>query len=198
MAPRPAPAGRAALLAVVFLILILSPCLGLAGGVAYLSLNREGVFTRWRSLGAPPGGAAGFVAGDTSVIFAAAEGGAVYRCDPASRARDACWLRAEPPFSVDPRADYEHSVISGEPPAPPPGQLVDALYVSRFYAELAVEARYHLLADGTVWVWLHESGSYDALLVLLGAPVLGLCAGLAAILLIALALPFFRRRAPAA
>ena len=70
---------------------------------------------------------------------------------------------------------------------PPPEAPVDVLYVSRFYAEMAVEARYALLPDGTVWVWFHESSGYLALLVLLGSPVLGFGVGfvLAVILLVA-------------
>lgn len=196
-APARATRSKAWLAVAVLLILVLSPCLGLGGGVAYLAAHRDGAFARWRSLGSPPGGAASLVAGDTTVIYAAAAGGAVYSCPPTSQARDACWSLAAEPYTVDSRADYEHSVISGEPP-PPPQTPVDVLYVSRFYAEMAVEARYALLPDGTVWVWFHESGSYLSLLVLMGAPVLGFVLGVVLAIVLLIVQGVRRRPTPAA
>jgi len=194
VSPR-APGSKTWLAVAVLLILVLSPCVGLGGGVAYLLAYREGAFSRWRSLGSPPAPATALYAGDTAVIYAAAADGNVYTCPPTSQARDACWTLAAPPYTVDTRADYEHSVISGDPP-PPPEAPVDVLYVSRFYAEMAVEARYALLPDGTVWVWYFESAGYLSLLVLLGSPVLGFGLGfvLAVILLLAQGA---RRPAPA-
>ena len=194
--PRRAPGSKTWLAVAVLAILMLSPCLGLGGGVAYLLAYRDGAFSRWRSLGSPPAPATALYAGDTTVIYAAAADGNVYSCPPTSQARDACWTLAAGPYAVDPRADYEHSVIPGDPP-PPPQTPVDVLYVSRFYAEMAVEARYALLPDGTVWVWFHESAGYLSLLVLLGAPVLGLLLGLALALILLLAQGVRRRPAPA-
>jgi hypothetical protein len=196
-APRRTPGSRAWLAVAVLLILVLSPCVGLGGGVAYLAAHREGAFTRWRSLGSPPGGAASLVAGDTTVIYAAAADGNVYSCPPTSQARDACWSLAAEPFTVDSRADYEHSVIPGEAP-PPPQTPVEVLYVSRFYAEMAVEARYARLPNGTVWVWFHESSGYLSLLVLMGAPALGFVLGVVLAIVLLIAQGVRRRPTPAA
>ncbi len=191
-----APGSKTWLAVAVVAILVLSPCVGLSGGVAYLLAYREGTFSRWRSLGSPPAPAMALYAGDTTVIYAAAADGNVYSCPPTSQAREACWTPAAPPYTVDSRADYEHSVISGDPP-PPPETPVDVLYVSRFYAELAVEARYALLPDGTVWVWYHESAGYLSLLVLLGSPVLGFGLGFVLAVILLLAQGVRRRPAPA-
>ena len=196
MSSRPGLSSRAWLAILTLAILVLSPCLGLGAGVAYLSVYSQGAFSRWHSLGMPPEPIAGFVTGDTEVLYVATETGSVYLCEADSRARDACWLPADPPYTVDERSDYEHSVIPGDPPSPPPGEPVEVLYVSRFYAELAVETRYVLLADGTVWVWLYQSSGYLGLLVLLAAPVLGLGAGL--VLIVILVIINRLRRRPAA
>jgi hypothetical protein len=195
MSSRSGASSRTWLAIAVLLILVLSPCLGLGGGVAYLAAHRNGSLSRWHSLGQPPAPVSGFVTGDVNVIYAATNDGRVFSCESESRTRDACWVLAEPPYTVDDRADFEHSVISGDPP-PPPAEPVESLYVSRFYAEMAIEARYVLLGDGTVWVWLHQASGYTALLVLLAAPVLGLGLGLVLIVVLVI-LNLVRRRRPA-
>ncbi len=184
MTPSPAPTTRtrppsrtAGLAVVIFLVLICSPCLGLGGAVAYLGGQSGGQFAHWRSLAAPPETAVGFVAADPNQVYVATQSGQVYVCDHhQAPVNTQCWQPAEAPYAVEQETDYQHSVFAGEVP-PPPGEAVDAVYVALFYAEVAFEARYVLLTDGTIWVWEYGTNSNGSLLVLLAGPVLGLALG---------------------
>ena len=92
------PSRTSGLAVVVFLLLICSPCLGLGGGIAYLSGQREGRFARWRSLAAPPETATAFVAADPFQVYVNTTSGQVYRCAHGQQAAGAqCWLLAEEP-----------------------------------------------------------------------------------------------------
>jgi hypothetical protein len=177
----PLPSRTSALAVVVFVILICSPCLGLGGGLAYLNAESAGRWARWRSLASPPEMAVGFVTADPSVVYVTTATGLVYACnhggDPAGRS---CWQAAEAPYTINSETDFERSVFSGAVP-PPPGEVTDVVYTSLIYADAAYEARYALLADGSVWVWEYGGGAYGPLVVLLAGPVLGLALGVAAI-----------------
>ena len=183
-APTRTPSRASGLAVLIFLILICSPCLGLGGALAYQSSSLAASFNRWRALGAPPAPADGFVAADPTVVYVATAGEQVYACRPTRAAADgACWQPATAPFAIDEDADFEHSVYSGEVP-PPPGETLDVVFVSIFYADAAFEARYALLADGTVWVWEYDTSSNMALLVLLAGPVVGLALGVIVIVIL--------------
>ena len=192
-APRP-PSRTSALAVVVFLVLICSPCLGLAGGLAYQSNQGLGRFTRWRSLAAPPETAVAFVTADPTRVYLTTVSDQVYVCEISQASPgQACWQPAEAPYAIDNETDFEHSVFSGDVP-PPPGETTDQVYVSIFYGDAAFEARYALLTDGTVWVWEYGANSNQALLVLLAGPVVGLALGLVLVLAL-LAFNATRRRA---
>jgi hypothetical protein len=177
--------------------LVCSPCLGLVGGVVYLNGQSAGQFARWRTLSAPPETAVSFVAADPFRVYVSTLSGQVYVCDhDGAPVNSDCWLLAEEPYAIATDTDFERSVFSGEVP-PPPGETTDAVYVSLIKAEAAYEARYVLLADGTVWVWEFGADSRQSLLVLLGGPVLGLALG-GVVILALLVLNATRRRAGAA
>jgi hypothetical protein len=181
MTPSPAPArspsSTSALAVVVFLILICSPCLGLGGGLVYQRSLGQGQFAFWRSLAAPPEAAVAFVTADPNRVYVTTVSDQVYVCEHNGAAADRdCWLLAEEPYTIDNETDFEHSVFSGQVP-PPPGETTDVVYVSIFFADAAFEARYALLADGTVWVWEYGASSNQSLLVLLAGPVVGLALG---------------------
>jgi len=190
-----APSRTSALAVIVFLVLICSPCLGLAGGAAYLQAERQGRLARWRPLAAPPEPAVAFVTADPNQVYVSTVSGQVYRCrhnsDPVDRQ---CWLLAEEPYTIASESDFEHSVFTGQVP-PPPGDLTDVVYVSIFYADAAFEARYALLADGTVWVWEYAASSNMSLLVLLAGPVVGLVLGVIVVLALLVFAATQRRRA---
>lgn len=194
-ASRSAPS-RVSLLAITVLIILLcSPCLGLGGSVVYLNLGGDGRFSRWRSLSSPPAGAVALVTADPNVVYAEAADGGVYVCSHNGRAAGAgCWAAAEPPYEVSSDADFERSFFTGTVP-PPPGETVDQLYVSLDFVELGLEARYAVLADGTVWVWEYSASSYDSLIVLLAGPVVGLALGLIVVGVLVAANMARRRRA---
>jgi hypothetical protein len=184
---RSTPSRTSLLALAVLAILLCSPCLGLGGGLAYVSAAGQGRWARWRSLSAPPAGATALVTADPNVVYVEAAEGGVYVCAHNGDAAGAgCWTAAALPYNVASEADFEHAVFSGTVP-PPPGEAVDQLYVSIFFAEAAFEARYAVLADGTVWVWEYSANSYDSLVALLLGPVIGLVLGLAAIGLLLLA-----------
>ncbi|MCC7361185.1 MAG: hypothetical protein IT317_16995 [Anaerolineales bacterium] len=186
-AARSAPSRASGLAVLIFLVLVCSPCLGLGGALAYQANDGPARFTRWRSLGAPPEAAVAFVAADPMVVYVETETGTVYACRPKRASSDgACWQPAAAPYDIDPEADFEHSVYSGDVP-PPPGETRDVVFVSIFYADAAFEARYALLADGTIWVWEYSASSNLALLVLLAGPVVGLALGLVVIVILLIA-----------
>ena len=187
------PARTSGLAVVVCLLLVCSPCLGLAGGAAYLNVQGDGRFARWRSLAAPPEPAVSFVAADPFQVYVNTTSGQVYRCahgqQPAGRQ---CWLLADEPYAITAETDFEHSVFGGAVP-PPPGDTTDTVYVSLFQEDAAYEARYALLTDGTIWVWEYATDSNQSLIVLLAGPVLGLALG-GVVVLALLSLSAARRR----
>jgi hypothetical protein len=184
--PRAAPSRSSVLALVILVILLCSPCLGLGGGLAYVNALGQGRFARWRSLAAPPAGAVALVTADPNRVYVETGSGAIFGCAHNGRAAGlGCWTAAEPPFAIDSQADFERAVFSGDVP-PPPGDPVDQLPVSLIYADAAWEARYAVLADGTVWVWEYSAGGYDSLVALLLGPVVGLGAGLLVIGLLVL------------
>jgi hypothetical protein len=167
-------AGRSRLLLASVAVLLILPCFGLMGGGSYLWARQQGVFSRWRSLGAPPGGAVGIAAADPSLVYVRTAQGNLYGCshERGQQAR-ACWVAARQPLSVDPDARAGESVFRGEP-KPAPGQVVDALEVTTWYPEDAVETRYVVLQDGTVWKWEYDVGAYLSLFILTVGPAVGM------------------------
>jgi hypothetical protein len=185
-APRPAPSRSSVLALAVLVILLCSPCLGLGGGLAYVNALGQGRFARWRSLNAPPAGAAALVTADPNLVYVESGSGAIFVCAHNGRAAGAaCWVTAQPPYAIAAEADFERAVFSGAVP-PPPGDPVDQLPVSIILADAAWEARYAVLSDGTVWVWEYSAGGYDSLVALLLGPVVGLVLGLIVIGLLVL------------
>lgn len=193
---RPAPSPASALVLVVLAILLCSPCLGLGGSAAFLSTGGQGRLSRWRPLSAPPAGAAALVTADPNIVYVETGSGAIFVCEHSGDPAGAdCWQAAEPPFEIASEANFERAVYSGAVP-PPPGEAVDQLYVSIIFAEAAFEARYAVLADGTVWVWEYDANSYASLVVLLLGPVVGLVLGLVVIGLLIITGAGRRRASP--
>lgn len=191
-----APSRTSALAVLVFLLLICSPCLGLGGGLAYLRLEGQGALARWRPLAALPETAVAFVTADPNRVYVSTVSGQVYVCRHNAPTDGQCWLLAEEPYTIASESDFEHSVFTGQVP-PPPGDLIDTVYVSIFYGDAAFEARYALLADGSVWVWEYSASSNMALLVLLAGPVIGLVLGVLVALALLVIAAVRRRRAAA-
>jgi hypothetical protein len=167
------------LLATGFLVALL-PCLGLVGGGAYLKARQAGAFSRWRSLGVPPGTGVDLVTGDIDVVYVRTASGDLHACRHrgAGAARD-CWERAQEPLSVDPDVRFDQRVYEREV-QPPGGTVLDSLYVARWYAEDAFETRYVLIEDGTVWKWEYDVGGNWSLLILLAGGLAGMVLAMAA------------------
>ena len=165
---------RARLLLITAAILLLLPCLGLGGGFAYLRVRKTGVLTRWRSLGAAPGGGVEILTADIGVVYVAAGTGKAYGCKHRGRTADRdCWHEAQEPLIVDDDTKFDVRLFEGEVVAPS-GTVLDSLDVTIWRAEDVFETRYVLLEDGTVWKWEYDVGSYWSFTLL----VLGLAAGL--------------------
>ena len=179
-------------------ILAVLPCLGLVGSSVYLRARQAGALSRWRSLGAPPGGGVDIVTGDTNVVYVRASTGSVYSCEHrATRGAQDCWDTAQEPLRIDPKAKFDKSLYEGEVELPAE-TVVDSLDVAVWYAEDAFETRYVLLDDGTVWKWDYDVGAYWSLLILILGPLAGLVLGIgAAVALWApVAVQALRRRRP--
>ena len=190
------PSSRARLLLATALLVALLPCLGLLGGAAYLKVRQGGTLSQWRSLGAPPGAGVDLVTGDPDVVYVRTTSGDVYGCRHRGSGppRD-CWERAQEPLSVDPQARFDQRVYQGEV-QPPPGRVLDTLYVARWYAEDAFETRYVLIEDGTVWKWEYDVGGNWSLLILLAGGLAGVALAMAAaaVIWLPVALRALRRR----
>ena len=172
--PRRRLSARARRLLTTAAILILLPCLGLGGSVAFLRARQAGMLTRWRSLGAVPGGGVEILTADIGVVYVAAATGKLYGCKHRGRpAAGDCWYEAQEPLTIDDKANFDTRVFQGEVVAPS-GTVVDSLDVAIWRAEDTFETRYVLLEDGTVWKWEYDVGSYWSLTML----ILGLAAGL--------------------
>lgn len=163
------------------LVLVLLPCLGCIGSVVFAGLQRAGNLSRWQALGGPPGGGAGIVAGDLDVLYVRAKSGQVYRCEHRKPEPTDCWTEAQAPYDVDPEVT-DDSRVYAEDVEPPPGNVVDSLEVTIWYAEAAYETRYVLLDDGLAWRWDYEIGSYSSLFILICGPTIGLGLALLAVL----------------
>jgi hypothetical protein len=175
---------RARLLLATGAILVLLPCLGLMGAGAYIRARRAGAFSRWRSLGQPPGTGVDIVTGDADVVYVRTATGLVYRCDHGeTRAAEDCWDYAQEPLTVHSKARLGTSVYQGEL-EPPPGTVVDTLHVTIWYAEDAFETRYVLLEEGTVWMWQYDVGAYWTLSILLIGPAVGAAIGIVAVIVL--------------
>ena len=162
----------------------LLPCLGLLGSGAYLRARQTGAFSRWQSLGAPPGRAVNIVTGDRDVVYVRTAAGVIYGCTHAEAYEPVnCWGVAQEPLLVDRKARFGVRLYTGEV-KPPAGTLVDTLHVTVWYAEDAFETRYALLQDGTVWMWEYDRGAYWTLLILIVGPLAGLAVGIAASVLL--------------
>lgn len=182
---RPAPSAAAGAALLILVIVLLTPCVGLAGSVGYLSLRTSGALSRWRSLGTPPEAAAEIAAGDTERLYVRTDSGSLYRCENFSWQRSgACWVPSQAPFDLDPNADFAKGLFGGQVP-PPPGEVRDELKVMAWFAEDAFETRYAVLADGSVWVWQYDVGSYRNLAVLAVGPLAGFGLGLVVAALLA-------------
>jgi hypothetical protein len=158
---------------------ILLPCLGLLGSGAYLRARQAGAFSRWQSLGAPPGRAVNIVTGDLDVVYVRTAAGVIHGCVRAEAYEPVnCWGEAQEPLLIDPEARFDERLYAGEV-KPPAGTVVDTLSVAVWYAEDAYETHYALLEDGTVWKWEYDTGGYWSLLILVLGPLAGLAAGIA-------------------
>jgi hypothetical protein len=175
---------RARLLLATGAILVLLPCLGLTGGAAYIWARQTGAFSRWRSLGQPPGTGVDIVTGDHDVVYVRTATGSIFGCEHReTRAPDDCWEDAQEPLSVDSEARFDTRLYEREV-EPPPGTVVDTLYVTFWYAEDAFEIRYVLLEDGTVWKWEYDVGSYLNLAILLLGLAVGGAIGVVAVVVL--------------
>jgi len=178
------PWSGARLLLATLALLILLPCLGVLGGAGFLGLRQSGAFSRWRSLGAPPGGGAEIITGDLEVVYVRAHNGAAYSCAYGEKPAPAdCWRPAVEPFRVDPEATFGERVLEKDVP-PPAGTVSDTLEVTAWYAEDAFEARFALLDDGTLWVWRYDVGSYLYLFILVVGLVVGGLVGVVGVVLL--------------
>jgi hypothetical protein len=128
----------------VFLFLILSLVCALAGFSLAWAMNNR-VFTRWQTLGAPPGGAVDILDADESFVYAMTSQNEVYRWLTT-------WEKAQP---------LEHPLLDPnrvcEPLTPrlpsPPGKVIDRIEGTQCYADGAAYFHYVLLEDGSVWEW---------------------------------------------
>jgi len=165
---------RGRLLLTTAAILILLPCLGLGGSVAYLRARRASLLSRWQSLGAVPGGGVDILTADLNVVYVAATTGKLYRCEHRgpTAARN-CWDEVQEPLTVDDEATFDRRLFQGQV-VPPAGTVVDSLDVTIWRAEDAFETRYVLLEDSTVWKWEYDVGGYWTFTILVVGPAVGL------------------------
>lgn len=185
---------RARLLLATGVILILLPCLGLMGSLAYLRARQAGAFSRWRSLGAAPGHAAEILSGDADVVYVRTTAGNIYRCTHwAKPVAGDCWQDAQGPLYINPDATFDQGLFRGEP-NPPPGTVLDSLHVTVWYAENAYETRYVLLEDGTVWTWEYDTGGYWLLFIIMLGPAAGLALAIGLVILWGVAMHLRRVR----
>ena len=176
---------RARLLVATAIVLLALPCLGLVGSVSYFSARKAGVFSRWRSLGMPPGGGVGIVTGDISVVYVRTGAGAVFGCSDhrGRKLPDDCWREGREPYGIDRKAAFDSRVYEGEA-KPPPGTVVDSLEVSIRYGDAAFETRYVLLEDGTLWKWEYDVSAYGDLGTIVLGPLAGMALGIVAVIVI--------------
>jgi len=177
---------RGRLVLATLALLTLLPCAGLLGGLGYLQLRRNGAFSRWRTLSAPPGGGVDILTGDLQDVYVRSASGAIYGCAYGKKPVAAdCWEPATEPLPVDERADFVQRLFNREV-RPPAGTVQDTLAVTVWYAEAAFESRFALLANGTVWVWEYGVNSYLSLFVLVVGLVAGAALGLVAVVVLLL------------
>ncbi len=185
---------RARLLLATGVILVLLPCLGLMGSLAYLRARQAGAFSHWRSLGAAPGHAVDIVTGDMYVVYVRTASGIIYGCRHWDKpAAGDCWQKAQQPLSIDPDTQFDQSLFRGEP-RPPPGAVTDSLKATVWYGDDATETRYALLADGTVWTWQYDTGGLWILLIILLGPAAGLALAIGLVILWGVAMHLRRVR----
>jgi len=172
--------GARLLLATVALLTLL-PCLGLLVSAGYVRLRQVGAFSRWRALGAPPGGGVDILTGDLEVVYVRALGGTLYSCAYEEKPSAAgCWQPAPEPLRVDEWATFDRRVLDRDV-RPPAGTVTDTLEVSAWYPEHAFEARFALLDNGTLWVWRYDVGSYLDLFILIVGLGIGTVLGMVAV-----------------
>ncbi len=160
------------------MILVLFPCLAMLGTLTYLRARRAGTFSHWRSLGAVPGHGVEIVTGDNDVVYVRTAAEGIYSCAHRTPAvAGECWQKAQEPLSIDSDARFDQGLFEGDP-RPPPGTLADSLRVMVRFGEDALETRYVLLGDGTVWTWDFGTDGYWTLFVI----VLGLAGSLSLVI----------------
>ena len=167
------------------IILVLLPCLGLGGGIAFFNARQAGKLSRWRSLGSPPSPGVEILTGDMGVVYLRTATDSIFGCEHRRMARPAenCWSETQEPVSIDEDATFEDNLFHDEVVSPS-GTVVDSLNVTVWRAEDTFETRYALLDDGTVWKWEYDVGAYFSLFVLALGPVLGLALGLIVVLFV--------------
>lgn len=187
---------RARFLLVTGVILVLLPCLGLAGSAGYLKARQAGALARWRPLGAPPDGGVDIATGDIGTVYVHTAAGSIYGCrHRGARGADDCWYEAQEPLSVDREARFDKRLYQRKV-EPPPGRVVDTLEVALWQAEDAFETRYALLEDGTVWKWEYDVGGYLSLFIIILGPLAGVGLGIAVVVIFwaGVGLPSLRQR----
>jgi len=171
---------RLRLLVATLLLVVATPCLCLGASAAYLKLRNYGTFSRWRSLGAPPGGGVDILTADHATVYVQTSSGEVFRCRHIGRSSaDECWVPAQEPYDVDRKTRFDAPGFQGSV-EPPRGQVLDMLVATVWHAEDVYETRYALLSDGTIWAWRYDVGAYWSLLILIAGPAVGLLLGTAA------------------
>jgi hypothetical protein len=165
------------------LLLIGLPLLGLNASLRHLGSRWDKGAGRWRSLGAPPERPMEIVDADLDRVYVRGQDGALFECDRTGPTRDdACWKEVEQPRERESWVEHGDA-YQGKRPAPP-GPVKEALDVSWQFAERASYARYVLLEDASVWVWVYHADANASLLLLFGGPVCGLALALAIVLAI--------------
>ena len=171
------------------------PALGLFGSWAYLEAESAGLFTRWRSLGTPPGDATQIAGADLNRVYVGLADGSLLGCDHRGDEPDpVCWspVPALPIFDQD--------LLNDEPffeaQTPAPGPVRDSLTATMLYADAAYETRDLLLEDGRVMKAELGVGAYLNLGILCLGPVLGLGLGILVAIAAALAWGLRARRQP--
>ena len=174
---------RVRLLLATGVILILLPCLGLVGSVAYLKVRQAGALSRWRPLGTLPAGGVELVTGDRGVVYVRTAAGSIYGCKHSgTRVTEDCWYEAQEPLNVDHNATFDTRLHQREV-EPPAGTVVDTLEVTIWRGGDAFETRYVLLQDGTVYKWEYDVGGIWSLLILLLGPMAGLVLGVVVVVI---------------
>jgi hypothetical protein len=167
----------ARLLVVTCAILVLVPCLCLAGAVAFSSAQRRGEHSRWRSMGALPRSGVEILTGDTAVVYVRTATGDIFVCRHQRKVTvEDCWVEAQEPFDVEATARFDVPLFKDELELPP-GTVVDTLNVTVRRRDYASESRYVLLQDGTVWRWDYSQvGYFDLIIGALALLAGGVCA----------------------